>query len=120
MGHYNKIVLSGKVYKDPVVNEHGVCKLTLINEDGYGDKKQTYWFRCVAFNKTAEFIGKYIKDKQDVILDGKCCLRKYQDKWYTEVVVNNIQFNGFKDGEKKSEGQNIPTDSTQPDDDIPF
>ncbi len=93
MAHFNKIILEGIVHEDPVDN-NGVVKFTLINEDGYGDKKKTNWFKVVCFRKTAEFVAKYVKNRSSILLDGSVQIREYEGKYYTEVIANSVKFIG--------------------------
>ena len=73
---------------------------------------------CVAWNKTAEFIVKYFKKGEPILIDGKLETRQYEDKQgikrkIYEVVVREVYFCAFK----KSDEQNLIEDL---DGDLPF
>lgn len=107
MAHLNKISLTGTIHKEPEMRE-SICKITLINKIGWGDKEQTNWFRCIAFGKKAEFISKYLHDRSPIWLTGQVQLKKYNDKYYTEVVIDDIGFNGKVEGTTESKGNQKP------------
>ena len=106
MAHYNKIVLEGIVHEDPT-DYNGVVKFTLINESGYGEKKRTNWFKVVCFQKTAEFVIKYVKNRSYVLIDGPVNIKEHEGKYYTEVSANSVKFIGSMkkdDSPKKDDG----------------
>ena len=137
----NKVILMGRLTKDPELrytnNKTPVCSFTIAVNNGYGEKQQTDFINCVAWNKTAEFVTKYfIKGKMIVIADGRISTRSWETQdgkraYATEVVANEVNF-----GESKTSPQlNTPQTAAQPpmqdddddftpldeeDDDLPF
>ena len=59
----NKVILMGRLTKDPELrytnNKTPVCSFTIAVNNGYGEKQQTDFVNCLAWNKTAEFVTKY-------------------------------------------------------------
>lgn len=136
----NKVILMGRLTKDPELrytnNKTPVCSFTIAVNNGYGEKQQTDFINCVAWNKTAEFVTKYFaKGKMIVIGDGRISIRSWETQdgkraYATEVVAKEVSF-----GETKTSPQlNTPQTAAQPpmqddddvftpldeDDDLPF
>ena len=69
-------------------------KRTYKNAEG---KYDSDFFSCVAFGKTAELIGKYVKQGDLIAVDGKLQTRNYTNRegnkvYVTEIVVENVEF----------------------------
>lgn len=77
---------------------------------------------CVAWGRTAEFIGKYFQKGKSILFEGRIQPNSYTDKdgnkhYSTDIVVERVEFVGDKGGAKAA-GK---AESWQPsDDDIPF
>ena len=71
-------------------------------DTGYGDFKQSNFFRCIAFGKNAENLSKYVKKGNKIYLDCE----PHQNRWekdgqqYSEVQfnVNSFEFLETKGG----------------------
>lgn len=86
---------------------------------------------CVAFGKTAEFLGKYFKKGMRIALNGRIQTGSYTNKdgvkiYTTDVIAENVEFcESKKDGEEKRDDlpkfddgfMNIPEDISA---EIPF
>ena len=118
----NKVILMGRLTKDPELrytnNKTPVCSFTIAVNNGYGEKQQTDFINCVAWNKTAEFVTKYfIKGRMIIIADGRISTRSWETQdgkraYATEVVANEVNF-----GETKSSQQTATQRPMQDDDD---
>ena len=78
-----------------------------------GEKKEkTEWINCVAFGKTAEIIGEYVKKGQQIYISGKMQTDKYEKEgqtvYSTKINVNNMEMLGGK-----QEGQPQPQQPQQ-------
>lgn len=136
----NKVILMGRLTKDPELrytnNKTPVCSFTIAVNNGYGEKQQTDFINCVAWNKTAEFVTKYFTKGKMIIVIGRITTRSWETQdgkraYATEVVANEVNF-----GESKTSPQlNTPQTAAQPpmqdddddftpldeeDDDLPF
>jgi single-strand DNA-binding protein len=90
----------------------------------------TDFFNIVAWNKTGEFISKYFKKGQQILLNGRLQNRDYEGKdnkkvYVTEIIAEEVYFaDSKKNGEQVSEQvQNEFTPSfsmLDDDDDLPF
>ena len=135
----NKVILMGRLTKDPELrytnNKTPVCSFTIAVNNGYGEKQQTDFINCVAWNKTAEFVTKYFTKGKMIIVIGRITTRSWETQdgkraYATEVIANEVNF-----GESKTSPQlNTPQTAAQPpmqdddddftpldeDDDLPF
>lgn len=106
----NKVQLIGNLGADPEVKKltdgKTVAKLVLATSDTYnkasGEKvTETQWHNLVAWGKTAEIVGKYLKKGNRVAIEGRLINRTYEDKkgikrYVTEIVVNDLLMLGDK------------------------
>ncbi len=98
----NLVVFVGRFTSDPEIRRNGdktIGKFSLavnrkFKREGEAD---AYFFSCVAFGKTAEFLEKYFHKGMKAVVTGELRNNHYTDnngvKHYSEqVVVNNIEF----------------------------
>lgn len=132
----NRITVQGRFTDDIELRttESGisVCSFTIATDDGYGDKKKTYFLNGVAWRGTAEKICKYCRKGTMIILDGKLTSRKYTDKNSNkrtafEIVADNVHFaeskreqNNGADIERGPSGDTGDFEEIPTDDDLPF
>ena len=100
----NKVILTGRLTKDPEVrysqgdNPTCIARYTLASDRKYskGDDKQTDFINCVAFGKTGEFAEKYLKKGTKILVVGRIQTGSYEKdgkKYYTtDVVVEEHEF----------------------------
>ena len=109
----NKVFLVGHLGKDPEVrysaNGQAVANVTLATSESWKDKEsgekqeRVEWHRVVFFGRLAEIAGEYLKKGSPVYVEGKLQTRKWQDKqgqdrYTTEIVVNDMQMLGGGNG----------------------
>lgn len=102
----NKVILIGNLGADPEVRytpaNTAVCNLSVATSDQWRDKQtgeqqeRTEWHRVVMFSRLAEIAGEYLRKGSKVYLEGRLQTRKWQgqdgqDRYTTEVVVNDMQ-----------------------------
>lgn len=106
----NKVLLIGHLTADPDVKATAtgsyVAKIrlatnTYAGKDEAGKAKERAEFHSlVAFGKTAEFAGMYLKKGRQVYVEGRLQTSSWEDqgqkKYRTEVVVEEIKFVGSK------------------------
>jgi single-strand DNA-binding protein len=114
----NKVILVGNLGGDPEVRYANsgvaVCNFTMATTRTYKDKQgerkdETEWHRIVAFGRTAEVCGEYLKKGRQVYIEGRMQTRKWQDKdgndrWTTEIVTENMQMLGNRGGDSSGGG----------------
>ena len=115
----NRVILMGRITQDlemkQTPNGNNVLSFNIAVERNYakqGEERETDFITCVAWNKTAEFIGNYFGKGRMIAVDGQLRTRTYDDKngsrhYITEVYVDNVSFTG----EKKADGQAQPQKS---------
>ena len=119
MASINKVILIGNLGKDPEVrytpNGAAICNITLAttrswkNKDS-GDKvEETEWHRVVFYDRLAEIAGEYLKKGRPVYVEGRLKTRKWQDKegvdkYTTEIVADNMQLLGGREGQGGEQG----------------
>jgi single-strand DNA-binding protein len=107
----NKVTLLGTLGRDPEVkytpSGTAVAKFSMATNDRYKDKDgnwqdRTEWHNIVAWQRTAEIIGEYVKKGDRLYLEGKLQTSSWEDKqsgekkYRTEIVVNDIVLIGGK------------------------
>lgn len=149
----NKAILIGNLGGDPEIRYTAggtaVANLRLATSDSWKDKQsgemqeRTEWHRLVIFGRTAEVAGEYLKKGSKIYVEGRLQTRKWQgqdgqDRYTTEIVVNDMQmldsrgggtadFGGPPQGQQQPQAQQQaqPAAADQGldddlDDDIPF
>lgn len=141
----NKVILVGNLGQDPELRYTGngtaVCNMRLATSDSYKDADgnmvdKTEWHNVVAWSRLAEICGEYLKKGSQVYIEGSLQTRSYDDrdgntKWITEIKAREMLMlsgrgdtNGFGGGGSRPASQpasqGAPTDSFEPDDDLPF
>jgi len=116
----NKVILIGNLGKDPEVkvtpSGTPVAKFTLATNERYKDKSgqwqdRTEWHNLVAWQRTAEIIGEYVKKGSKVYVEGRLQTSSWDDKttgekkYRTEIIVNDlVLLSGRGDGEGGARG----------------
>lgn len=119
----NKIILMGRLTKDPEVrytqDSKAVARFYLAVDRRFKREGQPEadFFTCAAFGKTAEFIEKYLQKGTKVTLSGSVQNDNYTDgngvqRYTNQVIVEEIE---FAESKRASEGgqqsSNTSTDS---------
>jgi single-strand DNA-binding protein len=108
----NKVILLGNVGQDPEVRRMDsgavVARFSLATNERWKDKEgnpqtNTEWHNVVVWRQLAEIAEKYVKKGRQLYVEGKLSHRKYTDangveKYVTDVVANNFQLLGSRDG----------------------
>ncbi|KPU42904.1 single-stranded DNA-binding protein A [Oxobacter pfennigii] len=142
----NKVVLIGRLTRDPELrftagSGTAVATFTLAvdrqfkNKDG---QKEADFINIVVWNKLAELVSNYLVKGRQVAIAGRIQTRSYegndgQKRYVTEVVAEDVQFLGTREGTGGGSGSKFPSDDVpgfgggdndfspiDGDDDIPF
>lgn len=115
----NKAILIGNLGSDPEVRYTAggtaVANLRLATTDQWKDKQsgerqeRTEWHRLVCFGRLGEISGEYLKKGSKIYVEGRLQTRKWQgqdgqDRFTTEVVVNDMQMLDSRGGGTASFG----------------
>ena len=117
----NKVILSGRLTRDPEVrysqqNNTAVARYTLAVDRMTRNAEQSADFiRCVCFAKTAEFAEKYFYKGIKISVVGHIQTGSYSDRdgqkvYTTDVVVENQEF-----CESRSSSSAAPSTQQSPD-----
>lgn len=114
MASVNKVILVGNLGRDPEVRYSpdgaAVCNVSIATTSQWKDKasgerrEETEWHRVVMYNRLAEIAGEYLKKGRPVYIEGRLKTRKWQDKdtgadrYSTEIVADQMQMLGGRDG----------------------
>ena len=106
----NKVFICGNLTADPVLydreytnKETGeiikskVCNFTVAADEGYGERKQTQFFRVKVWRKLGEICQQYLKKGNKVMVEGPVSLNNYVDgnnnlRAVMEILAHDIQF----------------------------
>lgn len=109
----NKVILIGNLGQDPEVrfmpSGSPVANLRVATTDTWTDRQsgqrqeRTEWHSVVLFNRLAEIAQQYLKKGSRVYLEGRLQTRKWQgqdgqDRYSTEIVVNDMQMLDSRSG----------------------
>jgi single-strand DNA-binding protein len=143
MASVNKVILVGNLGADPetryLPSGDAVTNIRLATTDRYKDKQSgdmkelTEWHRLSFFGKLAEIAGQYLRKGSAIYVEGRIRTRKWQDqsgqdKYSTEIVVDQLQMLGGKqEGQQQAPAQRQaqrPAPQHEPDgfedNDVPF
>ena len=119
----NKVILIGRLGADPetrfMPSGGAVTNFTLATSEQWKDKQtgqpqeRTEWHKCVAFNKLGDICGEYLKKGAHVYVEGSLRTRKWQaqdgqDRYTTEIILNDMQMLGSRDGQPRQQANDEP------------
>lgn len=113
----NQVVLFGRMVADPEVrytnNKKATCRFKVaVNRISEGAD----FIQCIAWEKTAENLGKYVKKGDRVLVNGSITTGSYEKDgkkvYTTDVTARTIQFLDMH----KQDGGFKPADDPLPDD----
>lgn len=124
----NKVILVGNVGKDPEVQyvkeNVPVARFTLATSESYRDRDgnrqtTTEWHNIVVWRGLAKVVEQYVRKGNQLYLEGKITTRSYekdgQTKYFTEVVVNNMEMLGSRSsGEGMQQSNSATTQQAAP------
>ena len=104
----NKAILVGNLGNDPEVKYTqggmAITKISLattsVRKDKDGNSQETtQWHRVTFFGKLGEIAGEYLKKGSQVYVEGEIRYDKFtgqdgQERYYTEIVANEMQMLG--------------------------
>lgn len=129
--YLNKVLLYGNLTRDPEVRAlpsgqqvatFGLAtNRTFKNKEG-AQTEQSEFHNIVAFGRTAEVMGQYLKKGRPVYVEGRIQTRSWDKEgvkqYRTEIVVDSFQFGPQAAGEGKAGGYSAPasraSDNEQP------
>ena len=97
----NSVQITGRLGQNPELRytqtEKSVCNFSVANTTGFGDNRQTHWFKIVCWQGQAEAVAKYLHKGSQVGVTGRLTTRKWEDndgnpRVSTEINAINIDF----------------------------
>ena len=129
----NKVILSGNLTKEVEVrytqSGKAVVKVGLAvtrNFKNAEGERDADFFNLVAWDKTAEFFGKYLSKGTKILVEGRIQNNNYTDDkgvnhYAQDIIVENVEFAGAKkDSAEKPAPTNSAGEPVDNDDDLPF
>ena len=125
----NKVILIGNLGQDPEVrfmpSGSPVANLRVATTDTWTDKQsgqkqeRTEWHSVVLFNRLAEIAQQFLKKGSRVYLEGRLQTRKWQgqdgqDRYTTEIVVNDMQMLDSRGGDAAGQGAGFGAQAQAP------
>jgi single-strand DNA-binding protein len=112
MASVNKVILIGNLGRDPETRYSpdgaAITNVSIATTRKYKDSsgqqvEETEWHRVVFFARLAEIAGEYLRKGRPVYVEGRLRTRKWTDKegvekYSTEIVAENMQLLGSRDG----------------------
>ena len=120
MSSLNKVILIGRLGKDPEVRTtpqgKTVANFSMATSERFKDKtgqyqENTEWHKIVIWGKLADVVQQFIKKGSQVCIEGKLTTRSWDDKegqkkYTTEIIASGLTMLGGK-----SDQQGAPDDS---------
>jgi len=108
----NEVILSGRLTRDPEVRytqKNMAWCSSGIAVDRRTKEKAVDFFNLVAWDKTAETMGKYLKKGSKILVDGHLQFNQYEDKSGAKkssvnVIVDSFEFMDAKSQDSKPSG----------------
>ena len=132
---FNKVIMIGNMCADPELKQSAsgvsVCSFNIAVNRKYSKDGTTDFFTVVAWRQQAEFICKYFKKGQAILVCGQLQARSWTDnngnkRYATEIVADEVSFVGGK--ESVQSAKNEPSEQSftpsfeeiSGEDDLPF
>jgi len=116
----NKVILMGRLVADPETrygaqNNTAVVRFRIAVDRRFKREGQPEadFFNCTAFGKTGEFIEKYFRKGNRILVDGEIQNDNYTNKegqtvYGMQIIVNNAEFTESKASAQQSAGSYTP------------
>jgi single-strand DNA-binding protein len=102
-----------------------ICNISIACTETWRDKatgerkEETEWVRVVFYNRLAEIAGEYLRKGRPVYVEGRLRTRKWtgqdgQERFTTEVIAEQMQMLGGRDGGSEGYGNSPQPDQRQP------
>lgn len=136
MANFNRVFLLGRLTKDPESSKskegNSITRFDFACDNGYGENKKPMFIGVTAFGKTADFVQKYFKKGNEILIEGSLDYQTWDDKDTGKkrskhaVIANQVMFAGSNKSEEKEALKEVVKDAKKAisdgvtDDEIPF
>ena len=115
----NHVTLHGRISRDPEIRttqsgtQYARLSIAVDRVTKAGEERKADFIPCLAWGKTAEFLGKYFTKGKEILAEGRIQTGKYttesgENRYTTDVVIDRVEFCGSKGGEKQAVQEEIP------------
>jgi len=115
----NKCIIHGRISRDPEVRttasgtQYARLSIAVDRPTKQGEERKADFIPCIAWSKTAEFIGKYFPKGKEILCEGRIQTGSYTDNdgkkvYTTDVVIDRVEFCGSKGDSKAATQEEIP------------
>ena len=109
----NKVILVGNLGADPetryTAGGGAITSIRIATSESWKDKQtgeqqeRTEWHRVKFFGRLAEIAGEYLRKGRQIYVEGSIRTDKFtgndgQEKYFTEIVANEMQMLGGQEG----------------------
>ena len=108
-------------------SQMAVVKLNVAVDDGYGEKKKTYFIPVTVFGKQAENCEKFVSKGKRIAVTGKIVTGSYEKDgrkvYTTDVVADRVEFLERAEKSEPKEAEPVPQGFAAVDEsefDVPF
>ena len=127
----NSVNIIGRVCNDVELrytpSQMAVVKLNVAVDDGYGEKKKTYFIPVTVFGKQAENCEKFVSKGKKIAVTGKIVTGSYEKDgrkvYTTDVVADRVEFLERAEKSEARETEPVPQGFAAVDEsefDVPF
>lgn len=99
----NRMILQGRLVKDPELQDKGgfqMLEFTVAWSEKYKESESKCFLRCKAWRSTAEFISKYFKKGQEILIEGHMLTEEWEKDGQKQsrsiCQVDKVAFCGSK------------------------
>lgn len=112
----NKVILQGRLARDPEVKEVGgfmKAGITVAWSEKYKETETKCFLNCEAWRGTADFINKYFLKGQEILIEGRMVTDTWekdgQKQSRTYCLIEKVNFCGSKSSTGNSANENQPS-----------
>ena len=128
----NRVILMGRLTKDPELrysqsnNPLAIARYTLaVARKVKTNDTEADFINCIAFGKSAEFVEKYFRQGQRVLIEGRLQTGSYTNKegqkvYTTDIVVETQEFADGKNGDTAKNTDDFMSVDEMNEDGLPF
>jgi single-strand DNA-binding protein len=127
MKSINSITVAGRIVADPELKTlpsgSSVCTFAIAVQDDFKERKQSYFFECLAWSHSGEAIARYFHKGDLIFLVGELIQERWEKDGAKQSKVK-IKVTNFNFGSQKKESSEPQTEKVQTfpvtSDDLPF
>ena len=113
----NKVIMIGRLTKDPEIKKtssgKSVASFSLAVSDRY-NRDKTDFINCVAWEKTADYLGNYVKKGNLIAVEGRISTRNYDGSDGKKVYITEVVCDSVQGLERNDQPQATPKPSNEP------